>query len=380
MHPKTLAIHGGSSVNVNKKDVVEPVHRSTIYRLSYGEDNELIYTRADNPNRQNLERLLAQLECPDNEDEREFEGIAFSSGMAATSSVFQALKPGDHVLAPDDVYHGTRTFLNQLMSRWGLECSFIDMTNMAEIKKNTSNNTKLIWIETPSNPLLKITDVSGVARWTHQNNILLAADNTWSTPINLKPFELGADIVVHSTTKYLGGHSDILGGCVIGKVDFELTANIRSIQRMAGAVPSPDDCWMMRRSIGTLPYRMQAHNENALYLAQWLQEDERITNVYYPGLQNHPGHTIAKKQMNHFGGMISFQYNGEAEAGRTIVKSSKLIAPATSLGGIESTWEHRRSSESDDSTTPENLIRLSVGLEHIEDLKTDIDNALSVLS
>ena len=379
MHPKTLAIHGGSSGNVNKKDVVEPVHRSTIYRLSYRDDDELIYTRADNPNRQTLERLLVQLECSGRQGQDKCEGVAFSSGMAATSSVFQSLSPGDHILAPDDVYHGTRTYITQHMSHWGLEYSFVDMTDFEQIRQNTRDNTRLIWVETPSNPLLKITDISRVAEWARQNNILLAVDNTWATPVNLKPLDLGADLVVHSTTKYLGGHSDILGGCIIARRDTDIAPNIRSIQQMAGAVPSPDDCWMMRRSIGTLPYRMQAHNEHAAALADWLQQDSRIEAVYYPGLSGHPGHAIAKEQMNDFGGMISFQYHGDAVDGKRIVTSSSLIAPATSLGGIESTWEHRRSSEHDDSTTPDDLIRISVGLEHIDDLTSDIDSALSVL-
>jgi len=245
-----------------------------------------------------------------------------------------------------------------------------------EVKSSLQENTQLVWLETPSNPRLLITDVVKVSELAKAKGAVVAVDNTWPTPYNMQPLQLGADISVHSTTKYLGGHSDILGGAVITKTHSDFFEKIRLVQKVQGAVPSPRDCWLLSRSIRTFPYRMRAHNENARKVATFLNDHPKVETVYYPGLESHQGHEIAKKQMNDFGGMISFLIEGGSKEAITIVGKSELIKAATSLGGIESIWEHRRSSEGEDSPTPENLIRLSVGLEHPDDIIADLEHAL----
>jgi cystathionine gamma-synthase len=317
-----------------------------------------------------FERVLQELE----------EGAAaaaFSSGVAAATAVLQSLRPGDHILIPDDVYKGNRMLVENVMKPWGLAADFIDMTDLENIKSHLTDKTALIWIETPSNPMMNIMDIQSITTMAHENDIHVCVDNTWPTPMNQLPLTLGADFVLHSTTKYFGGHSDILGGAVIANEQEGLFERIRMIQRTSGGVPSPDDCWMLTRSTRTLPYRMRGHNENAGNLANFLQSHDCVQQVFYPGLETHKGHQIAKRQMSGFGGMISFLIDGGAKEALEIVAGSEIISRATSLGGVESTWEHRRSSEGDDSKTPENLIRISVGLEHPEDLLEDLDRALS---
>jgi cystathionine gamma-synthase len=278
---------------------------------------------------------------------------------------------------PVDVYAVNRSLMNKVMKPWNLEADYIDMTNPESIKDALKENTRLIWIETPSNPLLNITDIRTVCDIAGQNHVLTCVDNTWPTPVNQLPLQLGADLVLHSTTKYFGGHSDILGGAVIAPEESELFPRIREIQQIAGAIPSPRDCWLLARSTRTLAYRMRGHNEHAGQISQFLQNHARVNKVCYPGLADHPGHEIAKKQMNNYGGMISFMIvGGQAEALK-IVAGSSLIKRASSLGGVESTWEHRRSSEGKGSVAPENLIRLSVGLEHPDDLMEDLETALA---
>ncbi|HET6528140.1 MAG TPA: aminotransferase class I/II-fold pyridoxal phosphate-dependent enzyme, partial [Balneolaceae bacterium] len=335
------------------------------------QEDDLAYTRDANPNRLQLEYLLARLEEGEN-------CTVFSSGVAAATAVLQALKPGDHVLMPDDVYTGNRQLINNVMKPWGLEADFIPMIDVSNIKKAIKKNTVLIWVETPSNPLLNITDIEAVCDLAHQNDAIVCVDNTWPSPVNQMPLNLGADLVLHSSTKYFGGHSDILGGAVIGKKAGGIMERIRNLQTLTGAVPSPEDCWMLSRSIRTLPYRMRAHNENAMKVAEFLQNHSKVEKVLYPGLKTHEGHEIAQQQMSGFGGMISFLVKGDADDALKIVASSKLITHATSLGGVESLWEHRRSSEGPNSTAPENLIRISVGLEHPDDLLADLEQALEV--
>ena len=234
----------------------------------------------------------------------------------------------------------------------------------------------MIWIETPSNPQMFIIDIEAVANWAHDQEIVVVVDNTWPTPYNINPIDFGVDLVVHSTTKYLGGHSDLIGGVVIAKDLGPLMDRIRSVQVLQGGVPSPFDAWMLCRSIRSFPYRMRAHNENAFQLAEFMIHLPGIEEVFYPGLESHPGHNIAKLQMRAFGGMISFLVNGGESAAKKVVASSRIIKAATSLGGIESIWEHRKSTEGPLSETPNNLIRLSVGLEHVEDLKVDLHQAI----
>ena len=372
MRLETKAIHSGLNVLKESKAVVPPMSPSTIFE--HGEEGpsqpgNLNYTRAQNPNRAQLEALIADLE----------EGTdcaAFSSGVAAAAAVFQALEPGDHVIMPEDVYHGNRLLIKKVMSRWGMKADYVDMTDLNKIEDAINEHTQLIWIETPSNPLLQITDLKSVVEIVKGNGILTCVDNTWPTPVNQLPLKLGADLSLHSTTKYFGGHSDILGGAVVAKQGEGIFGRIRDIQISAGAVPSPRDCWLLARSIRTLPYRMRGHNENASKVAHFLKDHPRVKKVFFPGLESDPGHEIARQQMTGFGGMVSFLLDGSREETLEVVRRSQLIVKATSLGGVESTWEHRRSSEGEDSATPQNLIRISVGLEHPDDLLEDLDRAL----
>lgn len=370
MHPETIAIHGKYHARKAGDPVIEPVISSTTFRHpETGLDSSgFAYTRHNNPNRQNLEQTLAALE-------NGAQAACFSSGSAAAMAVFQSLKPGDHVLYPSDVYHGTRALLVQLFDQWGLKYQEVDMRYSENIKKAILPQTRLIWLETPSNPLLHITDIKAV-RALAGNDILICVDNTWMTPLLQKPLDFGADLVVHSTTKYLGGHSDLLGGVVISKTDSEFFSKVRTNQQLGGAVPSPQDCWMLSRSLKSLPARMHLHQENARKVAAFLKQHPKVLQVYYPGLTDHPGYDISQKQCTGPGAMISFSVDGSGHDTLHVVNRSKIIIAATSLGGVESTWEHRKSSEGEASTTPDNLIRLSVGLEHFEDLLADIDLAL----
>lgn len=374
MQFETLAIHTGMESDPATGSVVPPIYPSTIYRhTKEGLNKEgFSYVRHDNPNRSYLEELLARLEGG--------AGCAvFSSGVAAATAMFQAMDPGDEVLAPEDVYHGNRLLLNDLMRRWGLYTNYVDMTDPEAVDSAITNRTRLIWVETPSNPLLHVTDIKAVCKVAAKyDDLQVCVDNTWLTPYLQQPLSLGADLVLHSTTKYLGGHSDLLGGAVISRPDNPFFDRIRSIQRQAGAVPSPHDCWMLQRSIHTLSCRMEMHCSNARKVAEYLADHDKVEKVFYPGLRQSPYYQISKKQSRNFGGMLSFLYWGTGEETQKVVNQSKIITPATSLGGVESTWEHRRSSEGPDSPTPDNLIRLSVGLEHPDDLLADLEQALNI--
>lgn len=371
MRFETKAIHAGLDTGNPSKSIVPPISLSTIFEIDEEGRNEadLHYTRLQNPNRRQFEHLIASLEGGES-------AAAFSSGIAAGMAIFQSLDPGDHVIIPEDVYAGNRMMVKKIMNRWGLETDFIDMTDPEKIDSHINPNTKLILIETPSNPLMRITDIAAVAELAKSRNIKTVADNTWATPVNQLPLELGVDLVLHSTSKYFGGHSDILGGAVISKKHDDFFERILLIQKMGGAVPSPHDCWLLSRSTRTLSYRMKGHNEHAEKVAAFLANHPKIEDVYFPGLESHKGHAIAKKQMKGFGGMISFLIHGDQNEAISTVGRSKLIKRATSLGGVESTWEHRRSSESEGSVSPENMIRISVGLEHPDDIIEDLEEAL----
>ena len=371
-HIETFAIHGSMKESQPENSPIVPgIEMSTIYehRKNGHLEGDLKYTRLKNPNRIQLENVLCGLE-------KGAEAAAFSSGIAAINAVFQTLEHGDHVLLPSDVYFGTRKLMWEFANRWGLEVEFIDMTDVNRLEQACKPNTKMIWVETPSNPQMLITDLEAVVELAKTKNLVVAVDNTWPTPFNLNPLSFGVDLVIHSTTKYLGGHSDLLGGAVIARESGALMDRVRSVQVVQGGVPSPFDAWMLCRSIRSFPYRMRAHNENALEVAHFLSTLPGIEQVYFPGLASHPDHAIAKRQMRHFGGMISFLVEGDQQLATRIVSNTKIIQAATSLGGIESIWEHRKSSEGPLSETPENLIRLSVGLEHVEDLKEDIEQAV----
>jgi len=307
--------------------------------------------------------------------ERGADAAAFSSGNAAGISVFQALEPASHIIAPDDMYHGLKKGILTLF-KGVLEATFVDMTDLEKVEKAFKDNTKLVWVETPSNPLLKITDIKAIANLAKTHNSILACDNTFATPVFQNPILLGADIVMHSSTKYFGGHSDILGGALITKEKDAFWERIKNVQTTGGAVPSPMDCYYLCRSIKTLPYRMKGHAEHAMVLANYLSQNGKIEKVFYPGLKEHPGHEIASKQMTGFGGILSFQVKGGPEAADLLISKLKYYTNATSLGGVESLIERRAASEGPDTLTPQNLIRLSVGLEHLDDLLEDMDEAL----
>lgn len=371
MRIETLAVHAGRCADPATGAIAPPIYLSTTFERqpdgSYPQGYN--YIRDNNPNRQALEQCLYELEGG-------VAAAAFSSGSAAAMSVFQALSPGDHVIAPVDAYAGTTGLLRDIFSGWGLAVTFVDMSNPTEVEQAIQPNTRLIWVETPSNPMLKITDVGKICAIAHQVNARCVCDNTWSTPIGQNPLANGADLVVHSTTKYLGGHSDVLSGAVITNVEDDFFNRIRKIQTAGGAVASPFDSWLVLRGIQTLPYRMRAHTENALKVATFLSEHPKVEVVHYPGLKQHPGHNIAASQMQLFGGMLSFQVKGGREMAFDIAAKVKIFTRATSLGGVESLIEHRASIEGAGTRTPDNLLRVSVGLENAEDLIEDLAQAL----
>ncbi len=356
-------------------DVREPIHLSTTFvRPEDGLPGPMVYSRLDNPNRLNLEKKLALLE-------NAAEALSFSSGQAATLAVFQAvLEPGAHLLIPDDCYHGTRALLQLVLAQWQIAWDEVDMSNLEQVAATIGPNTRLIWLETPSNPLLKICDISAIAQLTKNKDILLACDNTWATPLVQQPLALGADLVMHSTTKYLGGHSDVLGGALMHRLNGPIAEKLRNIQRLGGAVPSPFDCWLLSRSLATFPLRMQAHQQNASTLAEYLDQHPKIEKVYFPGLSSHPGHAIAKEQMQGgFGGMLSIEVKGDQQKTLKLASSLRIFAHATSLGGVESLIEHRRSVEGTNPKSPENLLRVSVGIEAIADLIADFEQSFQLI-
>jgi cystathionine gamma-synthase len=348
-----------------------PIHLSTTFERQPdgGYTDDFVYTRSDNPNRRALERCLAQLEGG-------AVAAAFSSGQAATFSVLQALAAGDHVILPDDAYFGTRRLALDILGRFGLEVSVVDLTRLDDVRAALRPNTRLIWVEAPSNPLLKITDIAAVAEIAHAAGALCAVDNTWPSPLGQRPLQLGADFAMHSTTKYLGGHSDILGGAIVARADGDTFAQIRTNQTIGGAVPSPFDCWLLLRSIRTLPYRMRGHSDGAIRVARYLADHPKVEEVHYPGLPTHPGHEIAARQMLSYGGMLSIQLAGGMAEAMAMTARLRLFTRATSLGGVESLIEHRASVEGPTSKTPQNLLRVSVGLEHPDDLIADLAQAL----
>ncbi|OAV44363.1 PLP-dependent aspartate aminotransferase family protein [Lewinella sp. 4G2] len=353
--------------------VTPPIHLSTTYlRNPDGTyENGYVYSRAGNPNRQALEEQLAELEGG-------AYALAFSSGMAAIQSLFLALKTGDHLLLPDDVYFNVRLLLDEVMADWGLTYTAVDMTDLQAIEDALQQNTRLVWLETPSNPQLKVTDIAAVCSLVDDRDIRVAVDNTWPTPIHQLPFALGADYVVHSTTKYMGGHSDVLGGALIAKQEDDWAAKLRRIQHVGGAVPSPMDCYLVSRGLQTLRLRVQAQTTSAHQLATFLEGHDEIEAVLYPGLPSHPQHDVAKKQMREgFGAMLSVLVRGDAKRAMSVAAKLQHFAVATSLGGVESLVEHRKSVEGPASATPNNLLRLSVGVEPVATLIEDWEQALA---
>ena len=375
MRFETIAAQAAHQADPATGAVAPPIYLSTTFeRDADGEyPRGFVYSRSDNPNRRALEECLAILEGGEPNDAV---ATAFASGSAATAAVFQALSPGDHVIAPDDCYHGTARMLREIFAPWGLRTTFVDMTDPESVRREIQPETRIIWTETPSNPLLKIADIAEMASIARSAGARCVCDNTWATPMLQRPLTQGADLVVHSTTKYISGHEDVTGGVVVSAQDDAFVQRIRLIQNVAGAVPSPFDCWLTLRGIRTLHVRMPVHSANAGRVARFLQDHPRVAAVHYPGLPGHPGHDIAARQMTDFGGMLSFQVVGGQNAAMRVAARVRLFVRATSLGGTQSLIEHRASIEGPDSKTPDDLLRVSVGLENADDLIDDLGQAL----
>ncbi len=371
MKIETLAVHAGRENVTDSRAVASPIVLSTTYQRepdgTYPEG--YIYSRLGNPNRRELESCLAALEGGSS-------AAAFASGSAATMAVFQALSAADHVIAPVDVYYGTSGLLKDLFGRWQLGATFVPMDDPEQVRQALQPNTKLIWVETPSNPLLKIAPLRRIAEIAHEAGALCVCDNTWATPVLQRPFELGADLVVHATTKYLAGHSDVLGGAIVTREENDFFSRIRKIQTAGGAVPSPFDCWLTLRGIRTLPLRVRAQSESADKIAKFLSGHPAVERVHYPGLKANPEFELAFAQMSSFGGMLSFQVRGGSVEALHAAAKVKIFTRATSLGGVESFIEHRASIEGPATRTPANLLRVSVGLENSQDLIDDLAQAL----
>ena len=371
MHFETLAVHAGASPDPLTGALMPSIQLSTTFQRSPDGSfpSGYEYIRDGNPNRQALEGVVATLEGGAS-------AVAFASGMAATMAVLQTLAPGDHVVAPLDAYFGTAKLLREHFLPWGLEVTFVDMTSLPAVEAALRPSTRLIWTETPSNPTIAVTDLKGVVAAAKSVGALTACDNTWATPFLQRPLALGVDLVMHSTTKYLSGHCDVMGGVVVTREAGPLAERLRAVQAHGGAVPSPFDSWLVLRGIRTLPWRMRAHCSNAAVLGAFLSEHPRVERVHYPGLRSDPGYLLASTQMAAPGGMLSFVVPGGRPQAFAVAARLRLFARATSLGGPESLVEHRASVEGPGTRAPEGLLRLSVGLEHAEDLVADLRQAL----
>ncbi|MBU6422329.1 MAG: aminotransferase class V-fold PLP-dependent enzyme, partial [Gammaproteobacteria bacterium] len=354
-HIETLGVHAGHTPDAVSSAVSPPIQLSTTYaREADGSyPHGFSYTRVANPNRLQWETCLAALEGGTG-------AMAFASGVAAASAVFQALKPGEHVVCSRDAYHGVMRLLREIMQPWQLQVSFVDCTDLDALRRAITPTTRLLWLETPSNPLLKITDLAAAVELARTHKVITVCDNTFATPVLQRPFDYGVDLVMHSATKYLGGHSDVLGGAIVTREPNPLAERIRFLQSEAGAVPSPFDCWLLLRGAATLALRIRAQSQNALQLAGFLAAHQLVERVFYPGLESHPGHALAKRQMRAFGAMLSFTLKGGEAAAMRVAGAVKLFTRATSLGGVESLLEHRASMEGPDTLTPRNLLRVSV--------------------
>ncbi len=376
----SLAIHAGQAPDPVSGAVMPPiVLSSTFAQRAPGEPiGDFEYARTDNPTRRTMERCIAALEGAEH-------GVAFASGSAAMGAVFQALlRPGDHVVSGDDVYGGTYRLLDKVMGPFGIETSWVDTTDPEAVRAALRPETKLVWLETPTNPLLKVSDIAAIAAIAHEHGARLAVDNTFATPVLQRPLSLGADLVLHSSTKYLGGHSDVVGGIVLSS-DEEVVERLRFHQNAYGAVPSPFDAFLVLRGVKTLAVRVERHADNALSLARWLSEQPGVERVHYPGLPGHPQHGLAQRQMGgRFGGMISLVLKGGLPAARRFLSALRLFTLAESLGGVESLAEHPPvmthgaipKAEREARGIVDGLVRLSVGIEHVEDLRADLQAAL----
>jgi cystathionine beta-lyase len=372
----TDAIHAGQKPDPTTNAVIPPIHpTTTYYQEEIGKHKGYVYSRSGNPTRDALQKNIATLE-------KGKYALAFSSGLAAIHAMSTLLKSGDHAIVSNDVYGGTYRLFERVLTDYGLSFTFVDTTKIENIERAIQPNTKLIHIETPTNPLLAITDITEVANLCRSKNLILSVDNTFMSPYFQNPLELGADIVVHSATKYLGGHSDLIGGILVFNSD-EFYERLKFIQNAIGAILSPFDCWLLLRSVKTLAVRMERHNQNAMKVAEYLQSHPKVKRVFYPGLETHPQHSIAKKQMRGFGGMVSFEVE-DFETAKNILYRFKIFTLAESLGGVESlvchpaTMTHASIPKEirEKNGLTDGLIRLSVGIEDVEDLLNDLEQAL----
>jgi cystathionine beta-lyase/cystathionine gamma-synthase len=379
----TWAVHAGRDDTDTTGGLIGPIYPSVGYvRRSLDEAGPFGYQRLHNPTRAALERALARLHAALLVSASGRAGaVAFASGMAAVTAVAQLLESGDHVLLPDDVYGNTHRLYTLILPGVGIQADFVDMTDLSAVEAALRPTTRLVWIETPTNPSLKIVDIAAVSDLAHRVGALAAVDNSFSSPYFQRPLELGADLVMESSTKYLNGHDDLMGGAVLMRSE-ALLERVAFLQYVAGAVPSPFDCWLLLRGLKTLPLRMERHQQNALRVARFLQGHPRVARVFYPGLEDHPGHELARSQMHGFGGMVSFELDGDHAAVRRAVEGTRLFALAAGLGGVESLIAHpltmTHPSQAGSAMAPSyRLIRLSVGIEAADDLLADLDQALA---
>jgi len=378
MKPATKFIHAGAAPDPSTGAIMTPIFQTSTYvQEAPGKHKGFEYARSQNPTRKALEEALAIIE------NGKF-GLAFSSGVAATDAVVKLLEPGDEVIAASDMYGGTYRLFTKVFEKFGIRFIYTDTANTDNVAKAVTKKTKLIWLETPTNPLMSITDIEAISVISKKAGAWLCVDNTFASPFLQNPLDLGADIVMHSSTKYLGGHSDVIQGALVMN-DASLREKLYFIQKSCGAVPGPMDCFLVLRGIKTLHLRMRQHSENGKIIAQWLRNHSKVDKVYWPGFTDHPGFAIAKKQMRDFGGMISFELkNDSIEETRRVLSSTKLFALAESLGGVESLINHPASmthasiprEERMKNGLRDALIRLSVGIEDAEDLVADLDNAI----
>jgi cystathionine gamma-synthase len=375
---ETLAIHAGQDADATTGAVTVPIYATSTYKQDGvgGLRGGYEYSRSANPTRTALEECLAALEGGRR-------GLAFASGLAAEDTLLRTVcRPGDHMIVPDDAYGGSFRLFSKVFARWGVECSPVSLHDPDSVRAEIRENTRLIWCETPTNPLLGISDIAALADIAHNSDALLIVDNTFATPYLQQPLALDADVVVHSTTKYMGGHSDVVGGALITRAD-DLGEQLAFHQNAMGAVPGPFDAWLVLRGIKTLAVRMDRHCANAERVAAMLQGHPRVTQVIYPGLADHPGHELAAKQMRGFGGMVSFRVVGGEQAALDVCARTEIFTLAESLGGIESLIEHpgrmtHSSVAGSPLEVPADLVRLSVGIESVEDLIADLNQALTV--
>lgn len=376
----TLAIHGGQHPDPTTGAVMPPIYATSTYvQESPGKHKGFEYSRTHNPTRFAYERCVASLESGK-------KGLAFASGMAATATILELLQPGDHVVACDDLYGGTyRLFQNVRTRSAGVDFSFVDFTDMESVKQAIKPETKMIWVETPTNPMLKIIDLENILKVVKQGHLISVVDNTFATPIIQRPLELGFDIVMHSATKYINGHSDMVGGMVVINDRPELIEKLTYLQNAVGAIAGPFDSYLALRGLKTLAIRMERHSENAMEIAHWLEQHPKVSKVYYPGLPSHPQHQLAKQQMALFGGMISVVLNTNLQGTIAFLEACKLFALAESLGGVESLIEHPAimthasipKAQREKLGIQDSFIRLSVGIENVADLKNDLEHAFA---